>query len=306
MNSLRFILAAAFLVTPQYVFAQTPTARNHGSDCQVRIDTSASNWVIRGFDLLGGDSPSATFDLTFSNDGGGDCVLYPVFMLDQEPLGLQKGNGRRIPYTLLDMFSDTNATPLAGRTLHRVTQRAVAVPPGGQQVVRYQFNVADAAIDGDGLFSQHVSIEAQGVDGRSLATRQLVLGIDVLPSAALGLSGAFQLNNGHALVDLGELQQGPAQVPLHLRVQATRRYTLTFDSQNNGQLRMAGTEWSVPYNVLVDGRLIRLGAGRDFYRANDGTGLRRDSLPLAFLIGDVSGRRAGTYTDVISISVAPQ
>ena len=53
-------------------------------------------------------------------------------------------------------------------------------------------------------------------------------------------------------------------------------------------------------------QLVVLGSGEGRYRGEAGTGLRRDSLPLAFLIGDVSDRRAGTYSDVISISVTPQ
>src|SRR4051812_6082972 len=75
------------------------------ADCKLRIDTSASNWVIQGYDPFGYNAPGATFDLVFSNDGQGKCEFDPVFLVDAEPFGLSNaGKQRRVPYTLQDQF----------------------------------------------------------------------------------------------------------------------------------------------------------------------------------------------------------
>lgn len=296
------ITALATIATP--ATAQV-TSHLTNAGCQLTIQSSVSSWVIRGYDPFGNLAPVDTFDLTFVNNGQGPCTFFPVFSLDREAFGLQVDGRPPVPYALLDMYSDTDATPTAGRTTHRLTQRSVVIAAGGQQVVRYQFSVAANAIDADGLYSQHVQVDAQDTNGLSLGGQRLVLGIDVLPSATMGLVGAFRMNQGQAMVDLGELKEGIAEVPLRLVVESTRRYTLSLESQNSGRLRLRDTEWVVPYQLLVDGRDVALAGGHGTYRESEGFGPRRDSLPLSFRIGDTSDRRAGTYGDVISISVAP-
>jgi hypothetical protein len=306
MKRLLLLLAAAFSAIAGAAAAQVPVPAGSNAGCRLRIDTGVSSWIIRGYDPFASGTPTGTFDLVFINQGQAPCTFFPTFMLDQEPFGLQADGGRLAPYRLVDMFANTDATPAAGRTLHRTTQRSVVVAPGGQEVVRYQLIVGEEAVTGDGLYSQHVQVEAQGADGAPVGERQLVLGIDVLPSATLGLSGAFRVNHGQALVDLGELKEGIAEVPLQLRVESTRRYTLTVDSRNNGHLRLENGEWSIPYQLLINGQAMELGSGRGLYRDTAPSGPRRDSLPLAFRIGDISDRRAGAYGDVLSISIAPQ
>ena len=131
---------------------------------------------------------------------------------------------------------------------------------------------------------------------------KLLLGLDVLPSARLGLAGAFTMNQGHAVVDLGELRQGVAPVPLQLRVSSTGRYEIGVSSANSGRLRLGSSEWYVPYTLAIGGNPVKLQEISTLSGPTDG-GFRRDSLPIQFVIGDVSDRLAGVYSDVISISV---
>lgn len=301
MKPIPLLLAAALAG-----FAATASAQTAGpAACRLRIDSGASSWIIRGYDPFGNSAPSGTFELIFTNEGEQDCTFYPIFSVDQEPYGLRGQNGRRAPYSIVDMYGGYDATPLGGRTQRRLNRRAVVVAPRSQQIVQYRFTVAEDALNGDGLYDQRVAVEAEGTDGLPLNARQLVLGIDVLPSATLGLSGAYQVSNGQALVNLGELREGFAEVPLQLRVQSTRRYRLTLESRNNGRLEMPGTDWFVPYQMSLGGQSVSLVNGRGELSGQNGQGLTRDSLPIRFRIGDVSDRRAGTYSDVISVSVEP-
>ncbi|RDV03048.1 hypothetical protein DXH95_11380 [Sphingorhabdus pulchriflava] len=110
------------------------------------------------------------------------------------------------------------------------------------------------------------------------------------------------MNDGQAVVDLGELRPGVAPVPLQLRVSSTGEYDISVSSANSGKLRLGASDWSIPYSVAIGGNSINLN-GASMLAGPGGSGFKRDSLPIQFLIGDVSDKRAGTYSDVISISV---
>ncbi|AQR75886.1 hypothetical protein BXU08_13055 [Sphingomonas sp. LM7] len=120
----------------------------------------------------------------------------------------------------------------------------------------------------------------------------------------LGLSGQYRRNGGQALVDLGELSEGIAKVPLNMTVASTRAYRLEFVSKNNGQLRMADSNWSVPYQLMIGEKTLSLGSTANYTSSN--TDPTRESLPMRFVIGSVAGKRAGLYSDLITVSIAPR
>lgn len=297
--------AAAALASASPAWAQpaSPAAR---ADCALRIDSSATNWIIQGYDPFSTTVPIATFDVVFNNEGGAACAFDPVFVVDQEPFGLAlEARPGRVTYTLLDEFSNSNATPVSGRTIARVTQRPVVVQPHSQQLVRFQFAVDEDGLVADGLYSQRVTLVAeQKGRGDVLASRGLTLGVNVLPSAVLGLSGQYRRNGGQALVDLGELTEGVAQVPLQVTVASTRAYRLEFASRNNGLLKMADADWSVPYQLMVGETTLSLASTANY--SSSGTDPSRDALPMRFVIGSVAGKRAGLYSDLITVSIAPR
>ncbi|MBO9623976.1 MAG: hypothetical protein J7500_14800 [Sphingomonas sp.] len=298
------LAAAAALSSTPMAWAQPQSIAR--ADCALRIDASASNWIIQGYDPFASNPPIATYDVIFNNEGGAACTFDPVFTIDHEAFGLARdGHVGRVAYTLLDEFSNSNATPTSGRTLGRATQRPVVVQPHTQQVVRFQFSVDEDGLIGDGLYSQHVTLvaEQQG-RGDLLASRSLVLGVNVLPSAVLGLSGQYRRSGGQALVDLGELSEGVAAVPLQLRVASTRAYSLNFVSKNNGTLKMADAGWSIPYQLMVGEETLSLTSPASYTSA--GATPTTDALPMRFAIGSVAGKRAGLYSDLITVSIAPR
>lgn len=300
-----------FASTIAFAFAVSavPAAAAPGgepSDCSLRIDSSSTNWVIQGFDPFAASEPLAMYDVTFSNDGGAACTFDPVFVTDQEPFGLTNAAHQgRVTYTLLDTFSGTNATPVSGRTVGNANRRPVVVQPHTQQVVRFQFSADESGLTADGLYSQRLSLvaEKRGT-GAMLGARAFVVGVDVLPSAVLGLSGQYRRNGGQAIVDLGELQDGVANVALQVRVASTRAYRLEFSSKNSGVLRLSDTQWTVPYQIALGEKTMSL-SSRGIYEST-GTNPTTDLLPLHFLINGASGKRAGLYSDLITVAIAPK
>lgn len=272
------------------------------ADCVLRIDTSNTNWVIRGHDAFGKTDPASTFEVIFRNDGGRACIFQTQFALDGESFGLRNGGEPTLAYSLIDASRRLNVTPVSGRTFRRGERGQMVVQPGRQELVRFLLNVPDPRISSDGLYFQNVIIEAEAPNGDILGGRQLVLGLDVLPSALMSLSGAFRRNNGQATINFGALQDGPVKLPLELQVRSTRGYRVTFDSQNQGRLRLGSTEWTINYDLIVDGKTLQLSSSETYSASRPKSAF--DRLPLGFQINGTKNKRAGVYSDTLTIAVA--
>ncbi len=296
-----FLLAAMAMASP--VAAQAPAAPNKGAvDCFIRVVATPATWLIQGYDPYGGSLPEATFGVTFVNDGQAPCSFSPSFELQQPPFGLTRGADRPVRYALLNLTNSRDATPRAGRTELRPAQREIELNPNEGRTILYKLVVNPDDLRSAGLYSQDVLLQAEGENFRTLGGTRIVLGIDVLPSARIGLAGAFTMSDGQAVVDLGELRPGPAPVPLQLRVRSTSRYELSVTSANSGRLRLGTSEWYVPYSLTLGGSSMNLRGPATMMGSAD-PGIRQESLPIQFFIGEVSNRRAGVYSDVISITV---
>ena len=295
-------LAAAVLAMPLHAQSPAPGAPVPGAECLIRANATPASWLIQGYDPFDGAIPEGTFGVTFVNEGTSECRFAPVFELVQPPFGLSKGTGKPIGYALLNLTDTQDVTPRAGRTQRNPSQRMLTLGPNGSRSLLYKLVADPDDVHESGNFTQDVTIEAQDESFRSLGGTRIVLGINVLPSARIGLAGAYTMNDGHAVVDLGELRPGVAPVPLQLRVASTGSYDLTVTSANSGRLRLGSSDWYVPYSMAIGGNSVNLTGVRTI-SGNSDEGLRRAALPIHFVIGETSDRRAGVYSDVVSISV---
>lgn len=296
------ILAAMSLTAPVLAQGQNGGPSPQAADCLIRVNASPASWIIQGYDPFGGSSAEGTFGVTFTNDGGAECRFNPIFELQQPPFGLSKGTGKPIRYALLNLTDTQDVTPRAGQSNRFSSSREMALRPNESRSVLYKLVADPDDVRDAGTFTQDVTLQAQDSRFRVLGGTALVLGMNVLPSARIGLAGAYAMNDGQAVVDLGELRQGVAPVPLQLRVSSTGEYDITVSSANSGRLRLGASEWFVPYSLALGGNAVNL-TGAKTVSGPNGMGLRRDALPIQFVIGDVSDKRAGVYSDVLSISV---
>jgi hypothetical protein len=295
-------LAAALLAMPLYAQAPVPGAPIPGAECLIRANATPQSWLIQGYDPFDRAIPEGTFGVTFINEGTAECRFTPVFELVQPPFGLSKGTGKPIGYALLNLTDTQDVTPRTVQTLRSPSQRMLTLEPNGSRTLLYKLVADPDDVREAGNFTQDVTIEAQDESLRSLGGTRIVLGINVLPSARIGLAGAYTMNDGHAVVDLGELRPGVAPVPLQLRVASTGSYDLNVTSANSGRLRLGSSDWYVPYSMAIGGNSVNLTGARTI-SGNSDEGLRREALPIQFVIGETSDRRAGVYSDVVSISV---
>lgn len=293
------LLTAALLAAPALAQSAAPA---RGADCLIRMNAAPTSWIINGYDPFGGSAPEATFNVTYTNEGSAECRFVPLFRLDQGAFGLTKGGGKRIGYALINLTDSHDVTPRAGQSIRTPSQRELALGANESRTLLYKLVANADDVRDAGTFTQDVTIEAQDGRFRSFGGTRLVLGLNVLPSARLGLSGAYTMTDGHAVVDLGELRQGVAPVPLALRVNSTGNYDVTVSSANAGRLVLGASGWFVPYSVMLGGNTVNLG-GATVVAGPSGNGFRQDSLPIQFVIGDVANRRAGVYSDIISVAV---
>ncbi len=297
------LLMAGTLLPQHNAHAQGVTAPDRPrAQCQVAVTPSPSSWIIDGFDPFGNDLAEATFSVTFLNQGSADCRFSPNFELAQPPFGLSNGSGTRIPYALINLTQSQDVTPRAGRSQLRSKARQITLEPRESRSFLYRMVVDPSQIRSSGRFTQDIVLEAQDNTFRSFGGSPIVLGLTVLPSARIGLAGAYRVSDGQALVDLGQLRPGPAPVPLNLRVSSTGRYDISVSSANSGNLRLGASDWLIPYDMAIGGKAIKL-RGTDTVSWSHKRGIRQDSLPVNFIIGNTADKRGGTYSDVISISI---
>jgi hypothetical protein len=291
-------LVAASLAVP----ALAQVSGDVGADCLLHVNPTPSSWIITGYDPFAESLPEGTFGVTFVNEGGAECRFHPTFELRQPPFGLSKGTGKPVGYALLNLTDTQDATPRSGRSQRMSSQREVVLRPRESRSMLYKLVADPDDVRDAGTFTQDVTLEAHDRNFRSLGGAPVVLGITVLPSARIGLAGAFRMSDGQAVVNLGELRQGVAPVPLQLRVSSTGEYDISVSSANSGQLRLGSSQWFVPYSVAIGNDSFDLSGMRTVSGKNRSR-VTRDSLPFRFIIGDVSNRRAGIYSDVVSVSI---
>lgn len=298
------VLALALAGIGGAVNAQTAAPAR---DCQLRIDPQSSQWIIAAYDPFSGERATGSFQVTYVNDGDRTCRGDVSVRLNGEPYGLESttvSSAARLPYVLVDEFEGRDLTPYGGVALGQTPRQQLVVESGQRVIRRYSVSVDDRNLGADGLFQQTVSFAVVRPNMMVEAERQVTLALDVRPSAVMGLAGTFTRRGGVARIDMGELSEGAVSLPVSLWVRSTRGYRVDVSSENRGRLVSGSRGWSVPYSLSLGGERIDLG-DPSALRSSPGGGLRDDNYPLVLQIGSVDGARAGRYSDLLTLTLAP-
>lgn len=272
------------------------------ADCALSIQPALDQWLIQ-HDPFAGDSLQRQFDVAVVNLGDTPCVGRIGVDLRGESFGLTKpGDDAQIAYALIDERGGNDVTPRTGQSSRRLNAQPISLAGGDRTLVRFTFAADSEAGMGQGVYSQTAYISVADENGLPLAEHPVSLAINVIPAAVMGLKGEFQRVNGVARIDLGELTPGPKTLGTSLFVLSTGGYRVSVQSFNQGRLRQGATEWYVNYGLSVGASTINLATGGDIEVVSNRP--RADDYALTVNIGDVSGRRAGQYTDVLTLTVA--
>ncbi|MBX9460140.1 MAG: hypothetical protein KL785_02400 [Brevundimonas sp.] len=295
----RNILIAGFGALLAATAAGAGTAR---ADCNLSIQPAQDQWLIQ-HDPFAGDALQRQFDVALVNLGDSPCTGSVRMDLRGEQYGLSKaGDPERVAYALIDERGGNDITPRTGQSARRLNAQPVNLGAGERSLVRFTFAADPEAMLGEGVYSQNVFIAVETADGAPVAERPVSLAINVIPAAVMGLKGEFQRINGVARIDLGELTEGSRPLGTSLFVLSTGGYRVSVQSSNSGRLRMGVSDWYVDYGLAVGSNSMSLGQGDDFVVTSNRP--RADDYPLTVTVGDVRGRRAGEYSDVLTFTIA--
>jgi hypothetical protein len=297
-------LAGAVALAAAALAAGAAAASPTVGKCQLVVSPASATWALAGYDPFSTSPLSGAQQVTFLNKGTAPCDFDVYMQTDAEPYGLAGLGGQLLPYSLVDNTDILTVTPFGGQT-DPSARPHLHLDPGGQQMVQYSFIVDLSELPTDGTFDQRLLITAgSGID--ILDQKRVDLTLQVVPSAVIGLRGAYSSSGGSAVIDLGSLKPGPAITMLQLYVQSTGGYRLDFDSANAGRLKLAGGAWAINYAMAVGGVPLDLSQGHPHLDAPRTGAARQDLLPIGFIIGDTSDTEAGNYQDVITVTVSAE
>ena len=272
------------------------------ADCRLTITAPQDYWVIR-HDPYAQDVALGEFDLMLTNEGDTACVGQVQTETTGEAFGMVRSDDvQRIPYVLVDERNGTDVTPRAGASARRLSARPVSLAPGQRELVRFSLLVSPDANLGDGDYTQNLTFAVDDGDGMPLAERQVTVGISIPAAALMGLKGAVQRTASGATIDLGELTEGRRALGTSLYVLSTRGYAIGVSSDNGGFLRMATSDWSIPYALALGSEEMNLAQGDELRIASRRP--RIDDYPLSIQIGNTSNRRAGEYSDTLRFTIS--
>ena len=270
--------------------------------CDLNIEGAAQTWRI-GFDPFIQDLAFRQFDVALVNQGSTACVGVFATRLEAETYGLaQAGRAERVAYALVDERAGADITPRSGQSAHQTGAPSIALAPGERALARFSATAAPARLLSAGVYAQTFDLVVETEDGLPLAQRPVTLELDVASAAVMGLKGELVRRAGGAVIDLGELTEGRRDLAASVYVLSTEGYSVAISSANQGRLRLGATEWFVPYGLALGDHVIDLEGGDRLEVVSRDA--RSDDYPLTISIGAVGGKRAGAYSDVITLTVA--
>jgi hypothetical protein len=278
-------------------------AQAHAESCALAIQPASTNWQIANYDPFGDAAAQQGFDVTFINNGKVACQGQVQVELRGERYGLAAvGSERTMAYSLIDADSQVDLTPRAGASAKRVDSRPVSIEPGKREQRRFVLAADPGDLPASGDYSQSVMIIVLDSNGMPLSKYPVTLSMHVAATAVMGLRGSFTPTGGGGLVKLGQLQEGPIDLPLQLYVKSTSAYRVTVSSTNQGRLRLAGTDWAIGYQLSVGSKTMDLNKVDQIQVTRSGA--HDDNYHLGVDVREVANKRAGVYSDTLTFTVA--
>lgn len=293
--------ALAATVLASAMLALTPGVASAQDKCDLAIEPAQDQWIIR-YNPYEDEAALRQFEVRLINRGSTPCNGNLLATLQGEAYGLTSpGVAGRVDYELIDDdFGPADIAPVRGQVVRNGV--SVKIKAGEQKLARLTF----IALPGDGLsrglYTQTLSLFLQHANDEIHASRPIILGLDVAAAAVMGLKGEFSRVQGRAVIDLGELATGTRALNTQLYVHSTGGYRVTVSSANAGRLVQRGTAWDIEYSLMVGSHAFTLKAPSSFETPS--LSARRDDYPLSIGVGDVTGKRAGDYSDTITFTVA--
>jgi hypothetical protein len=175
-------------------------------------------------------------------------------------------------------------------------------------VLSFALPVASTGVLAPGVYEKAVSLVARPIRGGAQGEGRGVLSFSAPARAQMNIAGVSGPFGGGAIagVEFGVLRTGDIR-RVFLQVRANTGARVQLRSRNGGVLVHAQQPINafIDYDVIVDGRRFDLDGPTsvDFAPPLDATGV---SAPMDIVIGEVGGKPAGRYSDIIDVDISPR
>ena len=270
--------------------------------CTLSIEPSQDQLIVPHNPLEAG-AVHGTVEVNIVNRGDSECVGVLGASLRGDAFGFRSDfDSQVIPYQLVDEKSRSDITPRAGRNVRRLGGRAIQLKPGERTLEVISIAAMPESTASQGIYSQSLDLDVISGDGELLGTRSLTRGIDIVAAALIGVKGQLSRARGTSSLDLGELQPGAQDLPLTLYVVSTGGYRVSVSSENQGRLKHDNAQWFVDYRLRLGRHALDLSAPDSFEIVSRRA--RFDNYPVKIEIGETDDKRAGSYADTVTFTVA--
>lgn len=301
---------SSLLITLAICVAAQDAMAKPGADCDVAIQPS-SNLVRMFYDPFERDLAPSFITLTITNKADDKCQL--ALSIDSR--------GPRAERRLVNGSSSLGyEVSREGRLLENETgapqvQLPLQSGKSGETQVELRFRIRDGDFVPAGEYTDEMVVRLYQIGAgppRQISPETVLRVSALVPARAqLNVAGSntrvFGANPAGG-IDFGELKNG-AEREAFIQVRATSPVILRLSSANQGQLRHANFGEStagVPYALSVDGNSVALGSGPVQLFRDPSSAFRPESYRALFTIVDATGKPAGLYRDVLTISVEPR
>lgn len=229
-------------------------------------------------------SESCAFKLGIARENLGGVDVFPPTQISA-PFG---------PIYLADLVPASSATAATNTSSHTLSA-------GETLTIIYRFAVrADWNSKAGDYYEELVLTVYDDQTNEALDTARAQVFLGVPPSTNIRFVG-----NSKRL-DLGTISPNGVtrSPPFGIRVFSTSPYKLTVTSTNGGVLTNSAASAEIDYRMDLDGQAVDLGTGEErFY--SEPTGNLGKVMQVRVTVGPQPNKPAGTYRDLITVSVTP-
>ena len=270
-------------------------SRAAAQDCLGRILSFSE--AVADYNPFSPVAHRSTFNVTIENNGGAACL----YRLHAKSAAQDNGFSFRIASADGEMLLDSEAA-IADETSAGIISRQLE--PAATQRLELVYSLPEGQYLPPGLVRAEaelvlVAADATGDSEIALDAAPLPLLCSVEDHLGVNIAGAGLMKT----VDFGELIEGDSRRVV-IEARANRSFLLEIESLHGGALAMEAPyqDWRIEYDADLNGRALKLPFKAGPYERG---GIGGQSFPLDFRIGDVDSKRAGLYTDEITVTIRP-
>ncbi len=272
--------------------------------CQGQIGAETIIAGKTAYDPFSPASVADSYQMAVVNTGVEPCAFALVFRARAADSRL----GATLSYSLADDGGRALLTSVPAAFAPAARTKS-PVAPGGSMQIGLQLLIPRGQFAAPGIYGDDLDLELYALDesghlgAAPLQTTVLYIEYTVERVFSINIKGA---DASQTTMRFGALTKGAARI-VEIQARSNQSYQLDVASDHRGVLALTpgvpGREWTIPYTATLGGQTLDLSGGASL-RNQPPTRPEADaSFPLAVTIGDVAQKRAGRYTDVITIDI---